>query len=238
MHKLSENWRGLGRAGCSLYWVSVAKFWLQEWPLGELSRSCSTMGTAGSRQLQQTQHSTQLSAAATLMAPVGKHCWQRAKHWWERAVRGKRSSRNSLANASGWQECGRGMLKTAELSFLSLWERAKCSRYLSAVCGEGCVGADTPYSPCRAQRTPHCSRWVFPCKELQPMESLCWSRALPGQSPELEQALLKGTAAHREPPLEPVYPEWLQPTGRTCWSWGKAWGARRSREGLLQVNHL
>lgn len=68
------------------------------------------------------------------------------------------------------------MLKTAELSFLSLWERAKCSRYFSAVYGEGCVGADSPYLPCRPQRSPHCSRWVSPWKELQPTESLCWSR--------------------------------------------------------------
>lgn len=43
-------------------------------------------------------------------------------------------------------------------------------------------------------------RWVFPWKELQPMESLCWSRALPGWSPDLEQTLLKGTAVHRESP--------------------------------------
>lgn len=37
-----------------------------------------------------------------------------------------------------------GMPKTAELSFLSLWDRAKCT--IPAVCGEGCVGADTPIS--------------------------------------------------------------------------------------------
>lgn len=47
-----------------------------------------------------------------------------------------------------------GMLKAAELSFLSLWERAKCSRYFPAVCGEGYVGAGTPTSALQTTEHP------------------------------------------------------------------------------------
>lgn len=68
-----------------------------------------------------------------------------------------------------------GMLRTAELSFLSLWARAKCSRYFSAVCGEG-VLKQTPHIPAE-RRGPHTA-------ELQVGISL------------------KGTAAHGEPVLE------------------------------------
>lgn len=116
----------------------MARFSLQGWPRGALARGCPMLSTAGSKQLQQTRHRTQLRSAATPAAPLGKTG--------ERGQCREKGVQETTLQIPVPERDVEGMLKTAELSFLSLWQRAKCSRYFPAVCGEGCVGADTPIS--------------------------------------------------------------------------------------------
>lgn len=132
----------------------MARFWLQGWPLEALARGCPMLSTAGSKQLQQTWHRTQLRSAATPAAPLGK-TGERGQ------CREKRVQETTLQIPVPERDV-EGMPKTAELSFLSLWDRAKCS--IPAVCGEGCVRADTPISALQTTEDPTLQQVGIPLK--------------------------------------------------------------------------